>query len=116
MPRVGDIPFEEPGVTGAAIAFELREPCARLVHLSPMPSWTVELRPQHRAIVARTNEHLAPAELLSQGFEACQRGLDIVSVDQGRALAIAEPGRDHTLFFREGSNRILRHVFVVKAG
>jgi hypothetical protein len=117
MPRIGDIALEEPGaLTGAAVAFELHEPSAREVQLSPAAAWVVELRPRHRVIVARTADRLDPAGLLAQGFEICQRALDLVSVDEHRTLAIADPGRTHTLFFREGTDRILRHVFVAQLG
>lgn len=62
-------------------------------------TWELEIRKNHRYIVARCTEILHEDQILGRGFDFCQKYLDILSISQKTTLVIQHPGREYILLF-----------------
>ncbi|AKB24919.1 hypothetical protein MSMTP_1450 [Methanosarcina sp. MTP4] len=75
--------------------------------------WEVEVKKDHKSIVARCPHSLSPGQILKYGFEACQKALDLISVIHKKNMILKDPGTSHILLFKEKNKYILREVSMV---
>jgi hypothetical protein len=72
--------------------------------------WEVEVKENHKSIVARCSRFLNPDQILKCGFEVCQKALDLISVFHNKHMMFEGLGTSHVLFFEEKNKYILRVV------
>lgn len=72
--------------------------------------WEVEVKKEHKSIVARCSPSLKPDQILKFGFEVCQKALDLISVTHKENMILKEPGTSHVLLFKEENKYILKEV------
>lgn len=63
--------------------------------------WTVEIKKNNQHIVARSREAFPENEILREGFDSCQKFLDLVSVNKKITLGIDHPDREYILVFNK---------------
>jgi hypothetical protein len=78
--------------------------------------WEVEVRKGQFTVVARSLEVLPPDDILNQGYEACQKYLDQVSITKQKYIDIEDSDESYTLLFKEGERWVLRRVSITKLG
>jgi len=102
-------------VYNSGVGFSLTAPSPfSHVHSFEDGKWEVEVREGQSTIVARSLEVLQPDEILNQGYEACQKYLDLVSVAEQRYMVVKDPEESHTLLFKVGEQLVLRRVLIDK--
>lgn len=72
--------------------------------------WEVEIHRDQAAVVARSLEILPLDMILNEGYEACQKYLDLVSVAKQRYMEVEDPEESYALLFKEREQWVLRVV------
>lgn len=78
--------------------------------------WEIELSQGNQCIVARSTKRFTVEQILSIGFDLCQKFLDLVSVEGKGDMTINSPGDRHIILFYNGDKVVLRYVSTTDLG
>lgn len=78
--------------------------------------WEAEVCQENQYIVARTKQILTVKQILSTGFEICQKSLDLLSVEGQGEMNINSPGDKYAILFNSNKQIILRYVSTTDIG
>ncbi|MDD2665706.1 MAG: hypothetical protein PHD13_03980 [Methanocellales archaeon] len=123
MARIGSIYIggsegkpENGEVFNSGIAFFLETDSKITELLTCDNDWEVEVCQRNQCIIARSKQILTVEQLLSTGFELCQKSLDLLSVKGQGEMNIKSPGDRHAILFNSDGQIILRHVSTTDIG
>jgi len=77
-------------------------------------NWEVEMRKGQNSIVARCKQVLSDEEILKNGFEYCQKSLDILSLQNHIHMHTLQPVDEHTLVINYNGQYSLRRVGILE--
>lgn len=72
--------------------------------------WEAVVKAGSKLVVARSRDKLGREEVISNGFELCQRCLDIVAYRTNSAPLTKQAGDDHVLLFSNDNRLILQYT------
>jgi len=78
--------------------------------------WEVEVCQENQYIIARSKQILTVKQILSTGFELCQKSLDLLSVEGQGEMNINSPGDKYAILFNIERQTILRYVSITDIG
>ena len=78
--------------------------------------WEVEVCQKNQCIIARSKQILTVEQILSKGFEICQKSLDLLSVEGQGEMNIKSPEDEYAILFNSGGQIILRYVSTADMG
>ena len=78
--------------------------------------WEVEVCQENQYIIARSKQILTVKQILSTGFELCQKSLDLLSVEGQGEMNINSPGDEYAILFNSDRQTILRYVSTTDIG
>ncbi|MCK9632272.1 MAG: hypothetical protein M0R30_11620 [Methanoregula sp.] len=72
--------------------------------------WETEIQKNNQNIIARCRDILTEEQIITQGFEYCQKYLDILSVTHKSQLMTQRPGQKYILLFSKEGRTFLRII------
>lgn len=78
--------------------------------------WEVEVCQGNQCIIARSKQILTDKQILSKGFELCQKTFDLLSIAGQGEMNINSPGDKYSILFNDDRQIILRYVSITDMG
>ncbi|WP_048151194.1 hypothetical protein [Methanolacinia paynteri] len=122
MARIGDIyiggaegsPTNGGKIYSSGVCFNLSKPSPlSQIYSSEDNKWEIEVIEGQPSIIARSIENIQPDDILNQGYEICQKYLDLVSVTRKENMSINNDNDIYTVLFKTKDKFVIRLVTMV---